>query len=212
MLLDGRSITEIPPDQRAARTGYLPQDPYLFSGSVLDNVLFMSPQSDYDSMLLKGGRLMEAGVVSRALTIASLKDDVSSFPAGMNTEIGELGIRVSGGQRQRIALARAVAAAAPKTPGLIVLDDPFSAVDVDTEATIVTALRDAFGPQAPPEQQSTIILCSHRLAAFPQADLVVVLENGRIVEQGTHAALLQAEGLYSRIFKAQSKVVVGKHR
>jgi ABC-type multidrug transport system fused ATPase/permease subunit len=146
-----------------------------------------------------------------AISIAALSKDITSFPAGMSTQIGELGIRVSGGQRQRIALARAITAAAPRTPGLLVLDDPFSAVDVDTEADIVAALKDAFGPQAPPEQRATVILFSHRLSAFPKADLVVVLENGRIVEQGTHFDLLQAGNLYSRIFKAQSKIGVGAY-
>ena len=92
------------------------------------------------------------------------------FPHGLDTEIGELGVRISGGQRQRIGLARAIAAAAPRHPGLLVLDDPFSAIDVDTEAAIVASLRHAFGPEAPPERRVTIVLCSHRLAAFPHAD------------------------------------------
>jgi ABC-type multidrug transport system fused ATPase/permease subunit len=88
---------------------------------------------------------------------------------------------------------------------LLVLDDPFSAVDVDTEARIASALREAFGPDAPPEQRATIVLCSHRLAAFPQADRVIVLDAGRIVEQGTHADLLAAGGLYARIYRAQQQ-------
>jgi ABC-type multidrug transport system fused ATPase/permease subunit len=90
-----------------------------------------------------------------------------------------------------------------------VLDDPFSAVDVDTEARIVAALRSAFGPEAPSNRRATIILCSHRLAAFPQADLVVVLDQGRIVEQGAHPVLLASSGLYSRIFNAQSRIKGG---
>jgi ABC-type multidrug transport system fused ATPase/permease subunit len=120
--------------------------------------------------------------------------------------MGEMGVRVSGGQRQRIALARAIAAAAPNIPGLLVLDDPFSAVDLATEAKIIAALREAFGPLAPPNRQATILLCSHRLAVFPQADLVIVLDDGRIVERGSHAELLQAGGLYSRIYHAQQRV------
>ena len=94
----------------------------------------------------------------------------------------------------------------PRTPGLLVLDDPFSAVDVDTEAQIVASLREAFGPLAPPEYRATIVLCSHRLAAFPHADFVVVLNGGRIVERGTHAELMNASGLYARIYDAQKKV------
>src|SRR5262249_58997417 len=86
---------------------------------------------------------------------------------GLDTEVGELGVRVSGGQRQRIGLARAIAAGAPGLPGLLVLDDPFSAVDVATEARIVASLRRAFGPDAPPRDRGTVLLCSHPLPALP---------------------------------------------
>jgi ABC-type multidrug transport system fused ATPase/permease subunit len=88
----------------------------------------------------------------------------------------------------------------------MVLDDPFSAVDIDTEAQIVGSLRRAFGPQAPPAQRSTIVLFSHRLGAFPQADLIFVLEHGHVVERGTHVDLLSAGGLYARIYRAQQRV------
>src|SRR3546814_5977129 len=93
---------------------------------------------------------------------------------------------MSGGQRQRVALARAASAG----PRLLVLDDPFSAVDVATEAQIIDSLRSEFGRGAPAARQATIVLCSHRLAAFPQADLVVVLDGGRIVERGSHEQLI----------------------
>ena len=86
------------------------------------------------------------------------------------------------------------------------LDDPFSAVDTDTEAQIVTALRQAFGPTAPLEEQATIVFFSHRLAAFPLADQVIVLDQGRIVEQGTHDTLLSEDSLYARIYHAQQRV------
>jgi ABC-type multidrug transport system fused ATPase/permease subunit len=88
----------------------------------------------------------------------------------------------------------------------LVLDDPFSAVDVDTEARIVANLRGTFGPQAPSAQRSTIVLLSHRLGAFPHADLIVVLDGGRVAERGTHAGLLQNDGLYARIYRAQLRV------
>jgi ABC-type multidrug transport system fused ATPase/permease subunit len=102
-------------------------------------------------------------------------------------------------------LARAIAACAPGQPGLLVFDDPFSAVDVETEARIVAALRDAFGSQRPLNERLTILLCSQRLAAFPQADQVVVLEGGRVEEHGTHAELLARGGLYARIYRAQTR-------
>jgi ABC-type multidrug transport system fused ATPase/permease subunit len=135
-----------------------------------------------------------------------MEAEIKALPQGIDTPIGERGVRISGGQRQRLGLARAAGVAAPTTPGLLVLDDPFSAVDIDTEARIVANLRCAFGPGAPPAQRSTVVLLSHRLGAFPHADLVVVLEGGRLVERGTHAALVQAGGLYARIYRAQQRV------
>jgi ABC-type multidrug transport system fused ATPase/permease subunit len=199
--LDGCPLESIPPADRAARTGYLPQEPLLFSGAVRENILLTEPGAARD--------VAQECALDQAVALAALAGDLRSFPAGLETEIGELGIRVSGGQRQRIALARAIAASTPAAPGLLVLDDPFSAVDVDTEAQIIAGLRAAFGSTAPPEQRATIVLCSHRLAAFPQADRIVVLDGGRIVEQGTHVALLAARGLYAHIYRAQQQVERG---
>jgi ABC-type multidrug transport system fused ATPase/permease subunit len=178
-------------DGQSPAMGYLPQEPFLFSGSVRGNILFGVNHTDG---------------IERTIDLAALGDDLRSFPAGIETPIGELGIRVSGGQRQRIALARALAAFAPRTPGLLVLDDPFSSLDVDTESRIVAGLREAFGPLAAPERRATIVLCSHRLAAFPHADLIVVLDKGRIVECGTHAELFRAGKLYARIYDAQRRM------
>ncbi len=170
--------------------GYLPQDAHLFSGTVHENVLM--------------GATAPPGFIEGAVRLAALDDDLAGFPGGLATEIGEQGVRISGGQRQRTGLARAIAASAPDRPGLLVLDDPFSAVDVETEARIVAALRDAFGPGRPWEERITILLCSQRMAAFPQADQVVVLSGGRIEEEGTHAELLLRGGLYARIYRAQT--------
>ena len=182
----------------AGRVGYAPQDGYLFSGSVRENILLGADTDGTAEDKLEG--LVE---------LAGLTPDVAGFPEGLDTQIGELGIRVSGGQRQRLALARAAAASLPAVPRLVVLDDPFSAVDVDTEARIIANLRQAFGPGAPAERRSTIVLLSHRLAAFPQADLVVVLHEGQIEERGTHQQLLDAGGLYAHIYRAQLQVEAG---
>jgi ABC-type multidrug transport system fused ATPase/permease subunit len=208
VLLDGRSLEDIPAAERAARTGYLAQDPFLFSGTVRDNILLGSVtlrQAQDHAPDGASGR----PVPEWAMSCAALGEDLRTFPAGLETEIGELGIRVSGGQRQRIALARAMAASGPRAPGLLVLDDPFSALDLDTEAKIVAALRQLFGPSQPYAQQCTIVLCSHRLSAFPQADLVVVLDHGRVLEQGIHAEISTGNGLYARIYRAQRLVSTG---
>jgi ABC-type multidrug transport system fused ATPase/permease subunit len=192
VLIDGRPLAGLPGVERAGVIGYLPQDPLLFSGSVRENVA-----------LAPGAGVEVDGFLTEAIRLAALDEDVLGFPQGLDTEIGELGVRISGGQRQRIGLARAIAAAGPGSPGVLVLDDPFSAVDVDTEASIVASLRQAFGPEAPAEHRITIILCSHRLAAFPYADVVVVLKDGRIEEAGTHTRLMATGGVYARIYRAQ---------
>jgi ABC-type multidrug transport system fused ATPase/permease subunit len=208
VLLDGRPLEDIPAAERATRTGYLPQDPFLFSGTVRDNIVLGSTTlrqaQDHAPDAARGHSALAA-----AVSCAALSEDLHTFPAGLETEIGELGIRVSGGQRQRMALARAMAASGRLAPGLLVLDDPFSALDLDTEAKIVTGLRQLFGPSQPYAQQCTVLLFSHRLLAFPQADLVVVLDRGRILEQGTHAELSTGNGLYARIYRAQRLASIG---
>ena len=191
----GRRMGDLSLDERATRIGYLPQDTGLFSGPVLANI---RPDDEGSPVSDRMRRIIE---------VSSLEQDLEQFPEGIHTQIGEGGIRVSGGQRQRIALARALSVSGDRAPGLLLLDDPFSSIDVDTEGEIIGALRDAFGPEAPLDRRATIVLCSHRLAAFRHADQIVVLDRGRIVEQGTHQNMVTGGGLYERIYNAQRQMV-----
>jgi ATP-binding cassette, subfamily B, multidrug efflux pump len=195
ILIDGRALSELDSAERSVRIGYMAQNPHLFSGSIAENLLLSAEP------IRRGGddaRLVAAG------HLASLDKDLEEMAYGFDTQIGELGNRVSGGQRQRIGLARALIAAG-RTPGFLILDDPFSAVDLETEAYIIAGLRAALGPKAASGNRSTILLCSHRVAAFTHADLIIVLDGGRIRESGTHAELMKAGDLYSRIYRAQSR-------
>ena len=197
ILVDGTPLTSLAPAERAALIGYLPQDPWLFSGTIRDNIVFGAPGLDDPRT---------SALLARAIRLAVLEQDITGFPLGLDTPIGEGGVRVSGGQRQRIALARALLAGAPGRPALLVLDDPFSAVDVDTEVRLVDGLLGAVGPSAPPEDRATIVLCSHRLAAFTRVDMVVLLEDGRIAEAGRHTELLAAGEQYAHIYLAQQRI------
>jgi ABC-type multidrug transport system fused ATPase/permease subunit len=191
VLLDGLLVAELAPAERARRVGYVGQQPDLFSGTVAENVLFEP----------RPYRADDDRIIDPAIETAALRDDIARMPSGVRTQIGERGIRVSGGQRQRLALARALSAGG--TPSVLVLDDPFSAVDVQTEQAIIAALR--AGSRGQPETSPpTILLLSHRLAAFPYADEVIVLNQGTIEERGSHADLLEKAGLYARIYRAQA--------
>jgi ABC-type multidrug transport system fused ATPase/permease subunit len=172
-----------PPESHRSEVGYLPQDPFVFEGTVRENIVMGADASDADILC--------------AQAIAALGADLTGS-AGVASIIGASGLRVSGGQKQRIAFARACVS----RPRLLVLDDPFSAVDVATEAQMISHLM-AWRNREDGLSEMTIVLCSHRLAAFPNADLVVVLEEGSVVEQGTHARLVAANGLYARIHAAQ---------
>ncbi|MBN1135932.1 MAG: ABC transporter ATP-binding protein [Anaerolineae bacterium] len=187
ILANARELRDLSAAERVRAVAYSGQDSFIFSASIAQNITLQPAGTVPDD----DPRLQQA------LHIAALTEDLALFPDGLATVVGERGARVSGGQRQRIALARAIYASSP----LLVLDDPFSAVDIGTERRMVERLhRELTGNAASPR---TLFLFSHRLAAFTQADLILVLNSGRVVEQGTHDALLAAGGIYARIFSAQ---------
>ncbi len=159
--------------------GWVPQEPFLFSATVAENIALARPDASQHE-------------IEAAARLAAIHDDILRFPLGYGTAVGERGVTLSGGQRQRIAIARALLADAP----LLLLDDALSAVDTDTETRILAHLRDT-------RRHRSVIVVSHRLSALMDADHIVVLDDGRIVEQGGHAALVAAGGWYARQWRYQ---------
>ncbi|HEY8259192.1 MAG TPA: ABC transporter ATP-binding protein [Gemmatimonadales bacterium] len=177
ILFDGRDIRRLGLPELRRAVGFVPQETFLFSDTLRDNVLLGAPDD---------GRL------ERVAEVSQLIEALPSLPAGYDTMLGERGINLSGGQKQRAAIARALA----QDPPIFVLDDALSAVDAQTEARILQALRGAL-------QGRTSIIVSHRLAAVRDADWIVVLDEGRIVEEGTHPQLIAAGGRYWELLRRQ---------
>jgi ATP-binding cassette subfamily B multidrug efflux pump len=182
--IGGRDITRMPLAQLRGLCGYAPQDAFLFSATVAENVAFGIRDAEVD------GAVPER--VRRAAEAAGLAPDIAVLPDGYDTLVGERGITLSGGQRQRVALARALAA----SPQLLILDDSLSSVDAQTEREILTRLRPILAGR-------TSILISHRVAAVKDADQILVLDAGRVAERGTHATLLAQGGLYASLYREQ---------
>ncbi len=179
VLVGGRDIREVPLDVLRATMGYVPQEAFLFSESIGQNIAFSAPGSPEES-------------IRQAADEADLIENINEFPEGFNTPVGERGVTLSGGQKQRTAIARALL---PK-PRIVVFDDALSAVDAQTEDNILASLRKYRG-------RHTLVIVSHRMSAVQDADLIIVLEGGRIVQRGTHAHLVAEKGLYSELWKRQ---------
>ena len=179
VLIDGHPLERIPLAVLRQHIGFVPQQPILFSDTLAHNLAFGVDDASDEQ-------------IAAAARIACLEDEIKVFPKGYATMIGERGVTLSGGQRQRAALGRAVA----RQAAILVLDDALAAVDTHTEASIIGQLESFTSGR-------TTLLVSHRLAALYRADQIVVLSNGRITEQGTHAELLAVGGYYAETYRLQ---------
>jgi ATP-binding cassette subfamily B protein len=177
ILLDGVEINQLSLEELRRAVGFVTQETFLFSQTIGENISL--------------GEL-PAAEVEAAARVAQLHETITAFPAGYETMLGERGINLSGGQRQRTALARALA----RKPDIVVLDDALSAVDTDTEAAILRGLKQALAGV-------TTLVVSHRITAIRDADLIVVLDGGRIVETGRHEQLFERRGRYWQLLRRQ---------
>jgi ATP-binding cassette subfamily B protein len=179
VLVDGRDVSTLPLSTLRQVMGVVPQDAFLFSESIRDNIAFARDNLDLDTV--------------RALAATAHVDaDIEGFPLGYDQLLGERGVTLSGGQRQRTAIARTLAA----DPPILILDDCLSAVDSVTEQAILRGLRETL-------RHRTAIVVSHRVASLSLADRVVVLDEGRVAEEGTHDELIARGGLYADLYQRQ---------
>ncbi len=176
----GTNLREFDPMELRRLIGFVPQETFLFSGTLAENISFGKPDASREE-------------IQRAAELAGLDADLAAFPNGLDTVVGERGLTLSGGQKQRTAIARAVL----REPQILILDDALSAVDTVTEERILSRLRTFMAGR-------TTILISHRVSTVRQANRIVVLDRGRIVELGTHSQLVEQNGYYAELDLRQS--------
>lgn len=180
--IGGRDIREIKTECLRNGIGFVLQEPFLFSRTLAENITMREKEND-----------LPLDFLERATRDAALSETIESFPSGYETFVGERGVTLSGGQKQRVAIARVLTTPTP----ILIFDDSLSAVDAETDARIRTALEKRF-------KTATVFLISHRITTLQKANLILVLDHGRIAESGTHEELSCAGGIYERIYRAQS--------
>ena len=166
--------------------GYVPQDQFLFASSIIDNIRFGNPDLPFSA-------------VEEATQLAQVYQDIQAMPEGFDTVIGEKGVSLSGGQKQRLAMSRAMIL----NPDILILDDSLSAVDAKTEFAIIDNLKET-------RKDKTTIITAHRLSAVVHADLILVMQDGRIIERGTHEDLLALDGWYAQTYQSQQLEMKGE--
>ena len=184
--LNGHDIRDYRLADLRSLMGYVPQDQFLFASSILDNIRFGNPDLPFSK-------------VEEATRLAQVYQDIQAMPQGFETVIGEKGVSLSGGQKQRLAMSRAMIL----NPDILILDDSLSAVDAKTEFAIIDNLKET-------RKDKTTIITAHRLSAVVHADLILVMQDGRIIERGRHEDLLALDGWYSQTYQSQQLEMKGE--
>ena len=184
--LNGHDIRDYRLADLRSLMGYVPQDQFLFASSILDNIRFGNPDLSFSE-------------VEEATKLAQVYQDIQAMPQGFDTVIGEKGVSLSGGQKQRLAMSRAMIL----NPDILILDDSLSAVDAKTEFAIIDNLKET-------RKDKTTIITAHRLSAVVHADLILVMQNGRIIERGRHEDLLALDGWYAQTYQSQQLEMKGE--
>lgn len=181
ILLDGQDIRQLTLDSLRRAIAIVPQDTVLFNSSIRENIAYANPAAS-------------AAEIERAIDLAHLRDFINSLPQGDQTQVGERGLKVSGGEKQRIAIARAILKGSP----ILIFDEATSSLDSQSEQAILSAMREV-------AKQHTSLVIAHRLSTVTDADQILVLQHGQLIEQGNHQQLLAANGSYARMWRQQAE-------